>query len=84
MSSTAYDTFMRLLYCAGFFGLGAYFLLHGFSRELRQRRSNDPEDRPVIRSDRVDGLVQIACFVLGGLFLAAGILFVVVLIFVGP
>ncbi len=81
-SSAAYDTFVWWLYCAGFFVPGAYFLSRGFSRELRQRRS-DPEDPPVIRSDRVDRLVQIACFALGGLFLAVGILFVAMLIFVG-
>jgi hypothetical protein len=54
---------------------GLYFILHGFRRELRQRRC-DPEAEPVVRSDRVDRVVQIACFVLGGLFAGGGLLII--------
>jgi hypothetical protein len=54
---------------------GLYFILHGFRRELRQRRS-DPEAEPVVRSDRADKVVQIACFVLGGLFVGGGLLII--------
>lgn len=57
--------------------IGYNFLLHGFSRELRQQR---PDDDPVIRSDRIDKLVQIACFVLGVLFLVGGLFLVILLI----
>jgi hypothetical protein len=47
---------------------------------MRQAR-NDPEDtRPVIRSDRVDRVVRTACFVLGAVFLIAGLFPLVVVI----
>ena len=66
-----------LLIAVGQIIMGCYILMGGFSRELRQRR---PDDAPVIRSDRVDRLVQIACFVLGALFIVSGLFLIVMLI----
>jgi hypothetical protein len=66
-----------LFIIVGLILMGGYFIWHGTSRELRQRRA-DPQDDPVIRSARVDKLVKVACFTLGGLFLAVGLFILVV------
>jgi len=68
-----------LFIIVGLILIGGYFIRYGLSRELRQRRA-DPEDDPVIRSDKVDKLVKVACFTLGGLFLVVGLLLLVVFI----
>ena len=59
--------------------LGYSFVQAGFRREIRQSRA-DPEDAPVIRSDKVDRLVQSACFVVGALFIVVGLFMLVILI----
>ncbi len=65
----------------GMIAMGCHFLLYGFRRDLRQRRI-DPEDaRPVVRSARVDRAIQIACFCLGTVSAVAGVWVLLALIF---
>ena len=49
---------------------GAFFLLNGFSGELRTLRPFS--SRRVFRSRTVDELEQLACFLLGALYLFFG------------
>ncbi len=68
------DMAAHLVFSAAAVGVGCYFFSGAFRREIRQRRA-DPEDaRPVMRSDRADRLVQIACFCLGTMGLITGLL----------
>lgn len=58
---------------------GLRLFMAGFRKELRQARV---DDEPVIRSPKVDRLVQVVCFTLGVLFIVAG-LFMLVMFIVG-
>lgn len=75
---TMSDTLTNLIIFVGMILLGYRFLLAGFIKEIRQSRPY--EDEPVIRSEKVDRVVKIACFVLGSLFLVTGALLLALLI----
>jgi hypothetical protein len=54
----------------GQLAIGCYFIRTGLSRELRQTRR---DEETFIRTDKVDGNIQIACFVFGALFIVVGL-----------
>jgi hypothetical protein len=66
-----------LLIAIGQILLGCRLVRAGFSREAREARM---DDEPVRRSDGTDRVVQLACFVLGPLFIVVGLFMLVMLI----
>ena len=70
---------MLVVIALGLVLLGYKFLLASRHRALRAERPDQP---PVVRSDRVDRLVQLACLCLGWLFTCAGALFLGLLLYV--
>ena len=66
-----------LLRAVGPLVMGWYFIKASFSRELRPART---DAEPVIRSDKVDGYIQIAWFVSGALFAVIGLFMMLMLV----
>jgi hypothetical protein len=66
-----------LLIAAGQLAIGCYFIKAGFGRRMREARR---DEAPVIRSDKVDGYLQIACFVLGALCIVTGLFMLAMLV----